>query len=48
MSKFVKVFSVILLFLFSLNNSSATFFKPSLAKKIEEKTIIIEKNKLVK
>jgi len=46
MSKFVKVFSVILLFLFSLNNSSATFFKPSLPKKIEEKTIIIEKKQV--
>ena len=30
MSKFVKYFSVILLFIFSLNNSGATFFKPSI------------------
>ena len=46
MSEFIKVFSVILLFIFSLNNSSATFFKPSLPKKIEEKSIIIEEKQV--
>jgi hypothetical protein len=46
MSKFLKVFSVILLLIFSLNNSGATFFKASVSKKIEEKTVVLEEKQV--
>jgi len=47
MSKFVKLFSVILLFIFTLNNSSATFFKASAPKNIIEKNNIVSDTKQV-
>jgi glucan phosphoethanolaminetransferase (alkaline phosphatase superfamily) len=42
MNKFIKFFAVILLFLFTINTSSATFFKSS-TKKIENGNIDIKK-----
>lgn len=46
MNKYIKIFSVILLFIFSLNNSSATFFHASTSKKTETKNIIKNKKQV--